>query len=530
MDIAELMQPLREDPRDVRGRWGHENADEIVYRLGLSATPVPGLPEKLTIDDIEVAFVEGPVLAQRTLIRQRHGLPIVFDKCMHREEIGAGELIAIFAIRTAPVPSDFDSAYAGWRARALAAAGTLTAVLDERVAGPELFEDAVLLARGRFVGGADMHGQVRSFLPYELNAADRDAVTQLADVSLDENSAVARASRLYRRAALEGPTADAYATLWIAAECFSDHGSPSRKEIEAALRAGGLDPDGLPLHVGLLIDLRAKIQHKGLGGHDRLRTAFYEMEAIVRCLIRQRSGIRSGWWLAADNAAGFADPFDHAVAKLHGRGETVWHEDVLPPVVSPDPQAIPRRVPNSTDDPRLDLGETPEPVASFLAAMVLDAIEWQDPDLELEIRVGRPDGVPADATLGSTATRVWFAEERLDGVEDPTRPDVLVNLVWEIHALVGTALAQRDGLVSRGDGAVAVAAVGAWMQYRRLVLHGEFDATAIQIPSQRDAIALGKIAGWAATGNERAIATASALDGHDRTPFVGPPRVRADGV
>jgi hypothetical protein len=64
----------------------------------------------------------------------------------------------VFSISEAPLPAELDAAFARWRARALSAAGLITAVLDERVAGDELFEDAVLLRNGSFVGAADMRG------------------------------------------------------------------------------------------------------------------------------------------------------------------------------------------------------------------------------------------------------------------------------------------------------------------------------------------------------------------------------------
>ena len=325
-----LLPPLAGSPRDARGvaaATDDEGADEVVYRLGLHCLPVPGLPAETRIDNVAVDFVRGPVRAQHTQMRQRYGVPFVFDKYMTREERGEKEMVAVFSIREAPVPDNLAPAFGRWRARALAAAGLLSAVLDERVAGDELFEDAILLLGGIVVDAADMRGLVRTYMPFEVNAADRHAIEQLRSISLAERSDVVRAARLYRRAALEGPSADAYAMLWVAAECFSDHRSPSRKEIEEALVDAGLDPESLPLHVGLLIDLRGKVQHHGLEMDDRIRTAFYEMEAVVRALIRSQAELRGGWWPASDDPAAFVEPFNHALAALRGPGTSQWHRD-----------------------------------------------------------------------------------------------------------------------------------------------------------------------------------------------------------
>lgn len=286
MRIESLLPSLSEPPRDARGaaatRDVHQ-ADEVIYRLGLGCLPVPGLPADTSIDDVYVEFVRGPVRAQHTEMRQRHGLPVIFDKHMTRTEFGENEMVAVFSIREAPVPADFDPAFGRWRARALAAAGLLSAVLDERIAADELFEDAVLLSRGVYVGAADMRGLVRTYMPFEVSAE-----------------------------------------------------------------------------------------------------------------------------------------------------------------------------------------------------------------------------------------RIWLSDEKLSGFDDLESPGVLVNLVWDLHGLVGAATAQQGGLASEGPGVAAVEAVGSYAQYRRLIVHGEFDAELLQIPRDEDALSVGKIAGWAAAGDTRAARRLRALTGRNR--------------
>lgn len=519
MPTESLLPPLAEPPRDARGAAATRDvnqADEVVYRLGLGCLPVPGLPADTSIDDVHVEFVRGPVRAQHTQMRQRHGLPVIFDKHMTRTEFGDNAMVAVLSISEAPVPAELDPAFGRWRARALAAAGLLSAVLDERIAADELFEDAVLLRRGVYVGAADMRGLVRTYLPFEVNVADRHAIEQLRSLSLSETSDVARAARLYRRAALEGPSADAYAMLWVAAECFSAHRSPSRKAIEAALVNGGIDPESLPLHVGLLIDLRGKVQHHGLEVDDRIKTAFYEMEAVVRALIRQHAQLRGGWWPASDNPAAFREPFDRAVAALHGPGTTQWHDDRLPRVAAPQPLRLPRRVPKAVDDPRIQIDPAFGDALELIANVVVDAIEWQDPEASIAVQLGRPDDVPQEVMAGASAERIWLSAEKLRGFDDPESPAVLVNLVWDLHGLVGAAIAQQGGLVSEGPGVAAVEAVGSYAQYRRLIVHGEFDAELLQIPGDEDALSLGKVAGWAAAGDPRAARRLRALTGSNR--------------
>lgn len=510
-----LVPPLREDPRDLRGEdWGAEKADEAVYPLGLHALRVPGLPDALDVGEVAVRFVEGPIRVQQTEIRQRHGLPVVFDKAMARPELGAGELIAMFTIREAPVPADFEAAFLRWQAKAHAAAGMVAAVLDERVAGAELFEDVVLLAGGAFVGAADMTGRVRTYLPFEVGAGDAAALEQLADLSMAETSRAARAARLYRRAALEGPTADGYAMLWVAAEAFTTARTPSPNELKQALREAGLNPEGMPVSVGRLIGLRGDIQHQGVEDHELLKPAFYEMEAIVRSLIRRDAGIRGGWWPASDNPAGFADPFKPMVAAYHDRGSTEWHS-TLPPAQEPVSTRIPRQVPRPDLDPRLDLDPAFGMHSNLIAALVIDALEWQDAGISLKVTLGRPDPARADATRGSRAGEIWLDPSLLEGIEDPARPEQVGFLAWEMPLLVGTAIAQAAGIVSEGRGVIAVEAFGRYFQYQRAVALGDFDPDWVQPPEPTTPVALGKIAGWGAAGHEASRAAAATIEGEE---------------
>lgn len=506
---------LAEEPRDAREGWGADASmapDTAVYRLGMRALAVPGLPDEIQVADVTLNFIPGPVRAQVTEMRQRHGLPVHFDKHMSRKQLGDGELICLLRL-SAPAPENLDRALTLWRQRALAAAGMVATILDERVVGRELFEDMLLYRGGSFVGAADRRELVRTYLPFEVNTADQAALDKLAGVSLDEASDVARAARLYRKAAGEGPTADAFALLWMAAECFSEHRSPSRKDIEAALEEAGLDPEGLPVPVGNMIGLRADVQHHGLEDHEQLRVAFYEMEAIVRCLIRHAAGIKTGWWFAADNPGAFADPFKPVVAELHGPGETTWHAEMLPVAQAPQAQRIPREVARPIDDPRVDVDPEFGGLADVIASVVVEAIEWLDPDAEVRVISGRPDEAPPDASSGANHERIWIAPEAAAKV-DPETGEGLGSFVWELFAAAGYLIAQQAGIADEDDGEALVEAIGAWMQYTRLVAHGDVPAEWLNLPEGTDSISIGKLAGWAAAGHHDSRKSLRDLSGH----------------
>lgn len=512
MSSSDLLHPLRERPRDAY-EWTDDPStfDCAIYRLGLRVlVPIPGLPASFRVADIDVELVDGPVLAQQTQLRQRHGFPLTFDKHMSRRPVGGGEQILLLSKRYAVTTMvEVEGSMLAWRAAAEGAAGALASVLDERIAGEVLLEDVVLQNTGRTVGAADVRERVRTFLPLEVTALDRPALAALADLDLTE-SGVGRAGRLLRRATLEGPTADAYVMLFVAAESVLETRQPSKREFDAVLEEAGINPHGLPLHTGLLISLRGQIVHEGLEDHERLRIAYYEMEAIVKILIRRAAALDGGWWPAHGPAAYAAD-FDARSATSFAR-RTEWHTDGLPARTLPGEERVPRRVARPAEPllVRLDSSVTdalPEDEVSLLSRTVADAQAWVDPDgPALAVHLGRPSEVTSGADITFNGESLWIAPDRVTGSLDEARPELLVNLVWDVHAAVGSMLVLRAGIESAEDGVAFIEAVGAFHQYTRLVTHGDFDGTALTMPPEpvTDHWSIGKIAGWAAAGSSRA--------------------------
>ena len=115
-----------------------------------------------------------------------------------------------------------------------------------------------------------------------------------------------------------------------------------------------------------------------------------------------------------------------------------------------------------------------------------------------------PPGIEAWVTAATNAHTISLAPQQLHGLDDPSKPQLLVNFIWQLHGLVAEVVAQQAGFTSEGHGGAALDALGAWSQYRRLVTYGEFDQSLLVIPAATDPNALGKIAGWAAAG-ERAL-------------------------
>jgi hypothetical protein len=156
------------------------------------------------------------------------------------------------------------------------------------------------------------------------------------------------------------------------------------------------------------------------------------------------------------------------------------------------------------DDPRVDLDPALGDNLQFVAGVVVDALEWFGPDMTLSVYVGFPVGAPTDRGMAAGSDALWIPDDRLAGLDDRGRPELLVNFVWDLVSAVGTAIAQRAGVVSEGNGVMIVEAFGARTQYLKLALHGPFDPDLLAIPVPDSPLSLGKLVGWASAGDQRA--------------------------
>ena len=508
---ADLLIPLDVPPRDAANAVDAlERADSVVYRLGLRAMPVLNLPDHLDVGGVRADVVRGPVLTQRTMMRQRAGvLPVTFDKYMVREPIGEGEQLLILSIHETAVPKDVEASFLLWRQRAEAAAGALAAVLDERVVGMRVFEDAVLLAGGETIGAMDWQERVRSYLPLDVTAIDRPALEALRDITLGDGSAIARAARLYRRAALEGPTADGYVMLFVATEALLETRQPRKTDLDLLLADAGIDPDVLPLHSGLLISLRGKIVHEGLEDHEHLRTAFYEMEAVVRTLIRKTAGLRGGWWPTHDIAA-FAHPWPERLDARDSRPRSEWHDDGLPPVAAAAPVRLPRNVASPDRELLVTLTEELRDAAGdhaeLLAGIAADARMHLNPDDGCELVLDIGSGAGFDIEL----SRILIGDERLAGLDEIPR---FVGLTIDLTGVLGYWVALRTIGGTTDDEVTLRSAIAAWYQYDRLVVNGELPPELLKLPTTATSMSVGTLAGWACAGDDRAKAAVDSLEG-----------------
>ena len=135
--------------------------------------------------------------------------------------------------------------------------------------------------------------------------------------------------------------------------------------------------------------------------------------------------------------------------------------------------------------------------AAVVSAVVADAHAWVDPDgPPITVFVGMPQAAAEPVGIAFNADELWLAPVRCLGLLDASRPELLVNFVWDLHGAVGSMVVMRAGIASEHDGRALIEAAGALHQYTRLVTHGEYEADALQLPPLNDPYEVGKIVGW----------------------------------
>jgi hypothetical protein len=166
-----------------------------VYRVGVQSMKLAGLPSHLQVGRVLILQTQGPVLSQRTEVVQRPEPHLTWDKAMFKEMVGAGLPLTICHL---PVFFGAEAKFSVWRGEVLSALGLVVALLDDRIAQREVFEDFVIVDESGFSGLADSRLRIRNFLPLEVRGEERDALSSL---EREAPPNVSGAARWYLRAA-----------------------------------------------------------------------------------------------------------------------------------------------------------------------------------------------------------------------------------------------------------------------------------------------------------------------------------------
>jgi hypothetical protein len=493
------------------------DADGGRYRRILRRLAVAGLPERVDVGDVSVSFTEGPVRTQRTTLRQRPGSTFVFDKHMDRGvEVGHGEFLTILEL---PVALDEGMAIDAWRARVDVALGLLIVTLDERIAGTQIAEDVILFRAGIPIAAAEQVSHVRSFMPFEVNAADRAALSALAGVDLDETTGGSRAAGLYAAASVQGPSRLGFLLMWLSVDAVVYEGRNQVRELRQALAASGFVEAWLSMPVGRLAGLRGNVAHGKPESDALVYDGYYDVEAIARVLIAHAGGVERAW-PSSPTIRAFRPHIAAVLGPAVGEYREVWHADDLPPAraAAPDP-ALPDRY-----DAVLDGHSAWIQIDSPKSLQSVGQIRWAvwQALLALSLEVD-------ELTITITDEHAWGPENNLAvGAHrlllSPAHPTAFATepdggLVLEFCQALAQQQVMRLGVPPNDAfGAFLIELAGAWAMYA--TTKGEY---APDLPDHVDAdadlAALGPYIGYSVAGDERSNDALNQfeLEGNDQT-------------
>lgn len=304
--------------------WPEIEGLPVLYRTVFQSMEVEGLPEQLQVGKVMLLQTQGPLVTRRVDIAQRPEARLIWDKTVYQGLLlGAGiPLTACHLPVVLPTGEQQRAQFATWRDEIFSAAGVLVALLDDRVAQREVFEDFLIFEGTEWFGIADRVGNVRNFLPFPLTDSDQADLGQLESFAVAENVQVA--ARWYLRGAQTGPAADGIPLFWTALEAIvGAEGRQVVRQVEDALQAAGEDPTALAPSVGRLFGLRAEIVHQGHVDLGPAVEGWYVLEKICRMLLRHELGLAlASWPVAPGDASGLSED---VIAEREAPHETVWH-------------------------------------------------------------------------------------------------------------------------------------------------------------------------------------------------------------
>lgn len=514
MPFEDLYASLAAD-REAIDRRGNEpipeEPDEVVYRLGHSSIPIAGMPDESRVGRVEIFRVIGPVFTQKTQLRQRHGLPVVFDKSMKlRVPVGENEVLTICQIRDSP-PVQASASLSEWRGEARSALGILSAALDERIAIEGRFEDIINLKGGKPVSSGDVRTLLRSFLPFDVTDEEKGVLNDLASLETSDLVPLTEAARWYLQAAQEGPTAEAIVYLWIAIEALTPRPKTSPKTVEAMLVSAGFLPEWLgEVTLGRLAGLRADIVHKGLRDHPLIRDGYYRLETVVRVLLRNAAGIRTSWSPVLTTAV-FGEQAEE-IRRMQADRKTIWHRDGLPPPQEAKPAGLEWdrvQVAWAGDKPPMeifyegDLQPGWQPRVDHWLARAAEFLETNFEPMRVAI-TEESTLVPAEISMAASAEGLILRRQLLK-LPDPSRELVLAQSLQEGLAQVAV---MRLGIASISFGKALIAVGGSWAVYRAFyAAGGPFEDGDLQLNSVQpdDLNGIGMIFGAAMAGSPAAL-------------------------
>lgn len=264
------------------------------YRLGFSGSPVPQLLDKwLAIGDVYITQSLKPFRYQYTdVVTTDHEMPQMFETT-RRLWSRPGQLVTVaqteFLVKENRAGDQIDAA----RSLCESAFGALSAVIDERFMDRRLGEFvSVKTANGVYF--VDTTNAMRSFAPGIGGVSLKELTEQAASYANDP--VLQSALKFYARGVENRLTEIGYVLYAATADMLAGGRSKlNPSDLKRALDIAG-QPDRWNISkLKKITQARGRLIHNGMLPSAEMYELWYDLEEIVRTLLRHKMRVRSDW-------------------------------------------------------------------------------------------------------------------------------------------------------------------------------------------------------------------------------------------
>lgn len=282
------------------------------YQLGFTGSPVTQLMNGvLRIGDVEIRQSLEPFQYQHTdVFTTDHDIPYE-GEMTRRVWSRQGQIVTVATTEFTVSENETDRDLAAARALCEAALGAVAAVLDERFLDRRLGELVeVQTPHGRAY--LDLTHAVRSFDPDIKRVALNDLEGRGSTFA--GNPVLQTALKLYMRAVENRVSEVGFILLASAADMLAGGKFKFKAfDLLAAMKTAGASESWTMNRMKKVVSTRGQLIHRGLVPTAEMYESWYELEEVVRTLLRHKMHVRSDWSARVPMYEGPIRAFDTAI-------------------------------------------------------------------------------------------------------------------------------------------------------------------------------------------------------------------------
>lgn len=266
-----------------------------IYQLGYVGSPVPQLLGRdMVVDSVSITQTTEPFKYQYTDVMSIPGEPPSEIEITRRLWSRKFQMVTLASLPVEVPESRMDQMIYEARTKCEAALGVIVAALDERIVDRRIGE-YIEVESGGEIYNIDITSSMRSFHP-DIVSVDADGLAGNAS-GATHDPLVRSAFRFYLLGVEHRLSEIGYVLLASTADMLAGGKNKlNAYDLRAALLAAGADEGTWPVsRVKKITETRGKLIHNGMLESKDMYSSWYDLEEVVRILLRHRVSVSSAW-------------------------------------------------------------------------------------------------------------------------------------------------------------------------------------------------------------------------------------------